>query len=364
MAIIRAAFMALTAGTRLGAYEIVGPLGSGGMGEVYRARDTKLGRQVALKVLSDEAASDPERLARFDREARTLAGLDHPAIVHIYSVEEAAGTHFITMSLVEGRTLAEVMPAGGFPLERLLAIAVQVADAVAAAHQHGIVHRDLKPANIMVGAHDRVTVLDFGLAKLREAAPLADVTLPPTREVTGEGRIVGTIAYMSPEQAEGRPVDERSDVFSLGIVLYEMATGERPFSGDTSLSALGHPQGLPQIDRRPQARAPSRSRAHCPTMSLEGARSAIPVGCRPPQRSRRSETLRADGRGSSGRRASTSIADSRLAGPGGRGDDRGAGRHRMVGSACDAGSRCRAPFHDVQPAHHARRRGQRPSDLP
>src|SRR5262245_10869882 len=208
------------------------------MGEVYRARDTKLGRQVALKLLPEDAASDPERLERFEREARTLAGLDHPSIVHIYAVEEAAGTHFIAMTLVEGRTLADVLPKGGFPLDRLLAIATQVSDAVAAAHQHGIVHRDLKPANIMIGAHDRATVLDFGLAKLREAAPAADVTMPPTREMTGEGRIIGTVAYMSPEQAEGKPVDERSDVFSLGIVLYEMATGERPFQGDTSMSVL------------------------------------------------------------------------------------------------------------------------------
>jgi Tol biopolymer transport system component len=266
--------MALAAGTRLGSYEIVAPLGAGGMGEVYRARDTKLGRHVALKLLAEEAAADPERLERFDREARTLAGLDHPSIVTIHAVEEAAGHQFIAMTLVEGRTLADVMPASGFPLERLLTIAVQVADAVAAAHQHGIVHRDLKPANIMVGAHDRVTVLDFGLAKLREAAPVADVTMPPTREVTGEGRILGTVAYMSPEQAEGKQVDARSDVFSLGIVLYEMATGERPFHGDTSMSVLSAilkdspkslsdvkpqlPRDLARIIRRCLAKEPDR----------------------------------------------------------------------------------------------------------
>ena len=247
--------MALSIGTRLGCYEIVAAIGAGGMGEVYRARDTRLGRQVALKLLPEDAASDPERLERFDREARTLAGLDHPAIVTIYAVEEAEGKHFIAMTLVEGGTLADVLPKGGFPFERLLGIAAQVSDAVAAAHQHGIVHRDLKPANIMVGPHDRVTVLDFGLAKLRDAAPAADVTLPPTRAVTGEGRLVGTVAYMSPEQAQGKAVDQRSDVFSLGIVLYEMATGERPFHGDTSLSVLSailkdSPESL--TERKPQ----------------------------------------------------------------------------------------------------------------
>ena len=266
--------MQLASGTRLGAYEIISPLGSGGMGEVYRARDTKLGRFVALKLLPDDAAVDPERLERFEREARTLAGLDHPSVVTIYAVEQAAGQHFIAMTLVEGRTLADVLPKGGFPIERLLTIGAQIADGVAAAHQLGVVHRDLKPANIMVGAHDRTTVLDFGLAKLRDAAPSVEVTLPPTRDVTGEGRILGTVAYMAPEQAEGKPVDARSDVFSLGIVLFEMATGERPFQGDTSMSvlsailkdapkALGDarpelPRDLARIVRRCLAKDPDR----------------------------------------------------------------------------------------------------------
>ena len=142
------------------------------------------------------------------------------------------------MACVEGRTLADVMPTGGFPLDRLLAIAVPLADAVGTAHQHDIVHRDLKPANVMIGSHDRVTVLDFGLAKLCETAPATEATMLPARDLTGEGRIVGTVAYMSPEQAEGKHVDERSDVFSLGVLLYEMATGARPFTGDTSLSVL------------------------------------------------------------------------------------------------------------------------------
>jgi serine/threonine protein kinase len=208
------------------------------MGEVYRARDRKLGRDVAVKVLSDALSAQHEGRARFDREARSLAALNHPGIVTIYAIEEIEGRQLITMEYVEGRPLSELIPKQGFPLDRFLAIAVQVTNAVAAAHKHGIVHRDLKPANVIIGAQDRVKVLDFGLAKLREQVTGGAETALPAREITGDGRIVGTVAYMSPEQAEGRPVDERSDVFSLGVLLYEMASGERPFKGDTSLSVL------------------------------------------------------------------------------------------------------------------------------
>jgi eukaryotic-like serine/threonine-protein kinase len=230
--------MKLAAGSRLGAYEIVGPIGSGGMGDVYRARDTRLGRDVALKFLPDDLALDPDRRARFDREARALAALNHPGIVNIYAIETEGGQPFIAMECVEGRALTDVIPKGGLPLDRLLAMATQVAGAVAAAHAHGIIHRDLKPANVMVGPRDLVKVLDFGLAKLREGNPDAAETVVPAQDVTGEGRILGTVAYMSPEQAEGRTVDERSDIFSLGVLFYEMAVGERPFKGDTSLSVL------------------------------------------------------------------------------------------------------------------------------
>jgi serine/threonine protein kinase len=230
--------MNLSAGSRLGAYEIVGALGSGGMGEVYRARDTRLGRDVALKFLPDDLAADPDRRARFDREARALAALNHPGIVSIYAIETDGGQPFIAMEYVEGRVLTDVIPKGGLPLDRLLAIATQVASAVAAAHTHGIVHRDLKPANVMVGPRDLVKVLDFGLAKLREHDPNAAETVPRVQDITGEGSILGTVAYMSPEQAEGRTVDARSDIFSLGVLVYEMAVGERPFKGDTSLSVL------------------------------------------------------------------------------------------------------------------------------
>jgi eukaryotic-like serine/threonine-protein kinase len=225
-------------GTQLGHYRIERLLGAGGMGEVYLADDTKLGRQVALKVLSPALAADPDRRERFEREARAAAALNHPNIVTIHSVEETDGVSFLTLELVDGQTLADVIPAEGLSLDRVLTLGIPLADAIGAAHQRGITHRDLKPANVMIAADGRVKVLDFGLAKVKEEAQLALEAGMPTAALTGEGRIVGTVAYMSPEQAEGKPVDQRSDVFSLGIILYEMATGKRPFAGDTHISTL------------------------------------------------------------------------------------------------------------------------------
>jgi len=226
-------------GQTLGHYRILAKLGAGGMGEVYAAEDTKLQRRVALKRLPPDMAADPERLERFQREARAIAALNHPHVVTIYSVEEADGVQFLTMELVEGQTLGELIPEGGLPLEELLRLAVPLVDAVAAAHEHGIVHRDLKPANVMLATDGRVKVLDFGLAKLKPAAPAgAETTFLPAGSLTGQHTVVGTAAYMSPEQAEGRPVDQRSDIFSLGVVLYEMACGQRPFKGDTAFSLI------------------------------------------------------------------------------------------------------------------------------
>jgi serine/threonine protein kinase/Tol biopolymer transport system component len=224
-------------GTLLGHYRIVEVLGTGGMGTVYLAEDTRLQRRVALKILARELA-DPDRRERFEREARAAAALNHPNIVTIHSVEEAGGTPFLTLELIEGETLADAIPAGGLPLDRVLDVAIPLADAVGAAHQRGITHRDLKPANIMLSRDGRLKVLDFGLAKLKEDAWLVADAGMPTAALTGEGRIVGTVAYMSPEQAEGKPVDQRSDVFSLGVILYEIATGVRPFKGDTHMSIL------------------------------------------------------------------------------------------------------------------------------
>ena len=208
------------------------------MGEVYLARDTELDRDVALKVLPPDLAANKEKGPRFKREAKAVAALNHPHIVTVYSVEEAEGVHFITMELVRGKTLSEIIPRKGLSLAKFLEIAIPLADAVAAAHEKGILHRDLKPDNLMMTDEGRLKILDFGLAKLKPEAGVSGVSELPTKSRTEEGRIVGTVAYMSPEQAEGKTLDSRSDIFSLGIVLYEMATGERPFQGETTASVL------------------------------------------------------------------------------------------------------------------------------
>ena len=230
--------MALTTGTRVGPYEILGAIGAGGMGEVYRARDTKLDREVAIKVLPELFVSDPERVARFQREAKTLAALNHPYIGGIYGLEDTAGIHALVLELVDGLTLADRIAQGPIPLDETVAIAKQIAEALEAAHEQGIIHRDLKPANIKLRPDGTVKVLDFGLAKALEPAAAAppNVTASPTITtpalMTGVGMILGTAAYMSPEQAKGRPADKRSDVWALGCVLYEMLTGKRPFEGE------------------------------------------------------------------------------------------------------------------------------------
>ncbi len=212
-------------------YRILTKLGEGGMGVVYVAEDTRLKRKVALKVLPTEMARDPGRLERFQREAEAVAALNNPNIVTIHSVEEAGGIHFITMELVEGKNLHHVIPADGFTLETFFDLALQLTDALSAAHDKGIIHRDLKPGNIIVCADGRVKVLDFGLAKLRIEALTGEETRLLSGELTGDGVVLGTVPYMSPEQIEGKEIDHRSDIFSLGIILYEMATGRRPFQG-------------------------------------------------------------------------------------------------------------------------------------
>jgi eukaryotic-like serine/threonine-protein kinase len=217
-------------GRTLSRYRITAAIGAGGMGEVYRATDTKLGRDVPLKVLPAAMDRDPARLARFQREARAIAALNNPNIVTIFSVEESDGVHFLTMELVEGRSLAELIPAGGIPVAQLIEIASGLADALAAAHVKGIVHRDLKPANVRLTGDGRVKVLDFGLAKELRAEIENDVTLDSDAQ-TKAGVVMGTPAYMSPEQIEGRAIDHRTDIFSLGVMMYEMATGARPFQG-------------------------------------------------------------------------------------------------------------------------------------
>jgi non-specific serine/threonine protein kinase len=201
---------------------------------VYRARDPRLGREVAIKILSAELSADPDRLRRFEQEARAAAALNHPNIVTIHSVEETNGRHFLTMEVVDGRPLAELIPRDGLPLDRLLQIAIPLADAVSAAHQKGIVHRDLKPANVMIRRDGRLKVLDFGLAKELRATDAADAMVTAAGH-TQAGVVMGTPAYMSPEQVAGRTVDHRTDIFSLGILLYQMASGQSPFEGSTSI---------------------------------------------------------------------------------------------------------------------------------
>ena len=231
--------MALTPGTRLGSYEIVSAIGAGGMGEVYRARDTKLNRDVALKVLPEAFTADPDRLRRFEQEARAAAALNHPNIVTIFSVERADDVPFLTMEFVEGTSLTRLIPRAGLPIDKILKIAIALGDAVSAAHSRGIVHRDLKPSNVVVTADGRVKVLDFGLAKMLHRQPVeGDMPAVTTESLTDPGSTVGTLPYMSPEQVQGKPVDQRTDVFSLGVMLYELTTGQRPFMGETTASLM------------------------------------------------------------------------------------------------------------------------------
>ena len=235
--------MSLAAGTRLGLFEIVSPLGAGGMGEVWRAKDTRLGRDVAIKVLPEEFFEDEDRRQRFEREARTLASLNHPGIAAIHSFEEISGRHLLVMELVEGEDLAQTLLSGPLPLDESLAHAKQIAEALEAAHEKGIVHRDLKPANVKVTPDGKVKLLDFGLAKIFESDPASSspsATRSPTltARATAAGVILGTAAYMSPEQARGKPVDKRTDVWAFGCVLYEMLTGKRAFEGETVSDTL------------------------------------------------------------------------------------------------------------------------------
>jgi eukaryotic-like serine/threonine-protein kinase len=236
--------MALAAGARLGPYEVLAPLGAGGMGEVYRARDTKLGRDVALKVLPESFIADPDRVGRFEREAKTLASLNHPNIGGIHGLQEASGVTALVLELVEGPTLADRIAQGPIPVDEVLPIAKQIADALEAAHEQGIIHRDLKPANIKVRPDGTVKVLDFGLAKAMEPAGASSgsVSISPTITspvMTAAGVLLGTAAYMSPEQGRGRLVDRRADVWAFGCVLYEMLTGRRAFEGEDIAETLG-----------------------------------------------------------------------------------------------------------------------------
>src|SRR5258706_6680128 len=255
--------MVSSPGSRFGSYEILGPLGAGGMGEVFRAKDTRLGREVALKLLPEELAQDADRLRRFEQEARAASALNHPSIVTVYEVGSTNGTSYLAMELVLGRTLREVLEQGPLPARRVLDLAAQLAEGLAKAHAAGIVHRDLKPANVMVSSDGFAKILDFGIAKLTRAGGLAqDETAAPTIDPgTVPGTVLGTVGYMSPEQARAQPVDFRSDQFSFGSMLYEMATGRRAFQRGTSaetLTAIIREEPEPLARLAPQVPAPLR----------------------------------------------------------------------------------------------------------
>ncbi len=254
--------MTLSAGTRLGPYEILAPIGAGGMGEVYRAKDPRLGREVAIKVLPASFSQDADRLHRFEQEARSASALNHPNIITIHEIGAADSTSYIAMEFVDGTSLRELLAAGALPGKRLLDVAVQIADGLAKAHGVGIVHRDLKPENVMVSKDGFVKLLDFGLAKLF-TAPQEQVSGMPTvvQQETQPGTVMGTVGYMSPEQASGRPVDFRSDQFALGSILYEMATGKRAFQRGTAaqtLAAIIQDDPEPVVQVNPRAPAPFR----------------------------------------------------------------------------------------------------------
>jgi len=230
--------MPLAPGSRLGPHEIIAPLGQGGMGEVYRARDTRLGREVAIKILPPILASDRERLRLLEHEARAASALNHPNIVTIYEIGQEGATSYISMELVQGSSLRDLVLEGAVPLRRLLSIAAQTADGLAKAHAAGIVHRDLKPENLMVSSDGFVKILDFGLAKLVPTETESPDEASTSSHAELAGGVAGTVGYMSPEQASGKPIDFRSDQFSLGSVLYELATGTRAFRRETPVQTL------------------------------------------------------------------------------------------------------------------------------
>jgi serine/threonine protein kinase len=253
--------MAITRGTRLGPYEIASLIGAGGMGEVYRAHDTRLNRGVALKVLPEAFARDTQRMARFEREAKVLASLNHPNIAAIYGLEESGPIRALVMELVEGPTLAERIAAGAIPVDEALPIARQVADAVEYAHDKNVIHRDLKPANIKVKTDGTVKVLDFGLAKaLSDEPTAANMSNSPTLSMaaTMQGVILGTAAYMSPEQAKGKTADRRADIWAFGVVLVEMLTGKQLYTGENAADTLASViKEAPPFDRLPSETPPA-----------------------------------------------------------------------------------------------------------
>src|SRR5262249_50222319 len=230
--------MTLSSGSRLGPYEVVGQLGAGGMGEVYRAKDPRLGREVAIKVLPSSFSQDADRLRRFEQEARAAGGLNHPHITAVHDIGSYEGAPYIVTELLLGETLRSRLSTGPLPVRKAIDYGVQIARGLAAAHEKGIVHRDLKPENVFVTKDGRVKILDFGLAKLKQVEGGGEKTDLPTEAGTEPGVVMGTMGYMSPEQVRGRPADPRSDIFSFGAILYEMLSGQRAFRGDTTADTI------------------------------------------------------------------------------------------------------------------------------
>jgi serine/threonine protein kinase len=282
--------MTFTSGAKLGPYEILSAIGMGGMGEVYKARDTRLNRTVAIKVLPAHFSDDPKMKARFEREAQTIAGLNHPHICVLHDVGHQDATDYLVMEYLEGQTLAQRLQKGALPLDEALKIAGQIADALDKAHRRGVVHRDLKPSNVML-TKSGAKLLDFGLAKLKqEAQPITLSALPTNADVTAKGTILGTLQYMSPEQLEGREADTRSDIFAFGAVLYEMLTGRKAFEGRSQssiIAAIMHvdppaisvlrpmtPLVVDRVVKRCLAKEPDEASLYI-CESLAGGRSAI-----------------------------------------------------------------------------------------
>ena len=270
--------MPLDPGTTLGSYEIVDAIGAGGMGEVYRARDTKLDRMVAIKVLPETVAQNADALARFQREAKAVAALSHPNILAIHDLGEHEGHRFAVMELLEGETLRERLRGGPLPARKAAELARQVARGLAAAHDKGIVHRDLKPENLFVTTEGRVKILDFGLARTTETIPEGDADATRT-SVTTPGVVMGTVGYMSPEQASGNVADNRADIFSLGTILYEMLSGRRAFQRETGAETMtAILRGGPARSDRGFARRAAAAGASRPALPGEAAGRALPVG--------------------------------------------------------------------------------------
>ena len=291
--------MSLAAGSRLGPYEILSSLGAGGMGEVYRARDSRLDRDVAIKILPQHLAADPAAVARFEQEGRAVAALSHPNILAIHDVGQQDGVAYVVTELLDGDTLRDRWPDGRLPLRKAIDYAMAIAQGLAAAHAKGITHRDIKPENVFVTADGHVKILDFGLAKVQ--APAADVTRTANLP-TDPGTVLGTAGYLSPEQAQGKRVDHRSDIFSLGAVLYEMATGLRAFKGDSAIDSLHkviHSEPAP--DRHRRARCARRAAMGARQVPRQGSRGSLSVHPRPRRRSEgrgaRARLVAADERG-------------------------------------------------------------------